>query len=209
MGGMKRLTLAPWFALLVLPVLAIGSSACGGGTPPPKTAEEPIDTKSSPAGQSANPNNAAANDGAGSSDPSAAGGSTASSAADPSAGLTGPAGAGSTTAPAGKGGKPPKGGKEAAVPAGPPPKTGPIINAADCAKLTDKYVELVISGEGAPLRGTSGKDLVQAREMVKAAAASDPNFINMQKACVKEIHRSQFQCGMDARSAAEWQDCIR
>jgi hypothetical protein len=203
MFRMKRLNLG---LVAMLSLFSLGSAACGGG-PPPKPAEEPIDTKASPAGKSANPNTTATEDPPPASTPDT---TAANSAADPSAGFTAPAG--TTSAPAtGKGAKPGKGGKEAATPPPPPPagKTGPIISAADCAKLTDKYVELVISGEGAPLRGTSGKELEQAREMVKASAASDPNFINMQKACVKEIHRSQYTCGMNARSAAEWQDCIR
>jgi hypothetical protein len=204
MFRMKRLNLG---LVAMLSLFSVGSAACGGG-PPPKPAEEPIDTKASPAGKSANPNTATtAEDPPASTAASTTDTTAANSAADPSAGFTAPAG--TTSAPAGKGTKPGKGGKEAATPPPPAGKTGPIISAADCAKLTDKYVELVISGEGAPLRGTSGKELQQAREMVKASAASDPNFINMQKACVKEIHRSQYTCGMNARSAAEWQDCIR
>jgi hypothetical protein len=205
MAGMKRVNLG---IVAMLSLISLASVACGASTPPPKPPEEAIDTQSSPAG--GKPTQGVADPTPSTTDTSAASttGGTANSAADPSAGLGAPAG---SAAPAGKGGKPAKGGKEAATPPPTPPagKTGPIISAADCAKLTDKYVELVISGEGAPLRGTSGKELEQAREMVKASAASDPNFVNMQKACVKEIHRSQYTCGMNARSASEWQDCIR
>ncbi|MDB4994350.1 MAG: hypothetical protein JWM74_1782 [Myxococcaceae bacterium] len=205
MSGMKRVNLG---LVGILSLLSLASAACGGSTPPPKPPEEAIDTQSSPAGKSTNPNTASDDTSASPASTTDTSAANANSAADPSAALTAPAG--TTTAPAGKSGKG-KGGKEAATPPPPPPagKTGPIISAADCSKLTDKYVELVISGEGAPLRGTSGKELEQAREMVKASAASDPNFINMQKQCVKEIHRSQYTCGMNARSAAEWQDCIR
>jgi hypothetical protein len=204
---MKRLNLG----LVKMVSLVSLVSACGASTPPPKPPEEAIDTQSSPAGKSTNPNTATNDTATSTTDTSSGTASTAgaSSAADPSAGLGSPATAGTATPPAGKGKPAGKGGKEAAAPTAPAGKTGPIISAAECATLTDKYVELVISGEGAPLRGVSGKELVQARELVKASAASDPNFINMQKACVKEIHRSQFTCGMNARSAAEWQDCIR
>jgi hypothetical protein len=86
---------------------------------------------------------------------------------------------------------------------------GAKLGKAQCDQMLDKYVELVIAGGGSPLKGTTGKELENARNMIKSMVSQDPNFQGFQKACLRDGTKAQHACAMAARHAEEFQNCIR
>jgi len=75
--------------------------------------------------------------------------------------------------------------------------------------MLDRYVELVITAPSSPFHGVTGKDLADAREQVKTAAASDPVYVELQGSCRNELRKSNYTCAMAATTVAAWQDCAR
>lgn len=86
---------------------------------------------------------------------------------------------------------------------------GGKLTKGQCDQMIDRYVELVISSGGSPLKGTAGKDLENARNMIKSMVSQDPNFQGFQRECLKNGTRGQHACAMAARDAEEYRQCIR
>ena len=104
------------------------------------------------------------------------------------------------------GASPPRGGRAAALASGPPSAK---LTKPQCDQMMDKYVELVIAGGGSPLKGVNGKELENARNMIKSMVSQDPNFQGFNRACLRDGTRAQYSCAMVARNAEEYQQCIR
>ena len=83
------------------------------------------------------------------------------------------------------------------------------MSKAECDQMMDRYIDVVVTGEGAPLKGMSGKELEEARNMIKATASQDPNFKGFKEACLRDLTKSQYACAMKARVTEEFQNCIR
>ena len=122
-----------------------------------------------------------------------------------------PAASSSSTKGGSKGGT--KAGTKASVTSGTAPKGsakgGGPLNKAECDQLMDRYIEVVVTGEGAPLKGMSGKELEDARNMIKSTVATDPNYKGMKEACLRDLTKGQYSCAMKARATEEFQNCIR
>ena len=86
---------------------------------------------------------------------------------------------------------------------------GGVLSKAECDQMMDKYIDVVVTGDGAPLKGMSGKELADARAMIKSSVAQDPNFQGFKAACLRDLSKAQYACAMQARATEEFQNCIR
>ncbi|HWL89572.1 MAG TPA: hypothetical protein VNO21_27400 [Polyangiaceae bacterium] len=184
--------------VILFTVTALFLAGCGGGTSsstPPKVEEVPIGTESAKR-ESKRPDPEEGEDvtAAPPTPPTAAGASGSSATADATAALDTAPTVGSKSS---RGGSSKKGGK------------GGSLSKADCDQMTDHYIELVVTGEGAPLQGMSGKELENARNMIKQAVAQNPNFVGFKGACLRDLNKSQYTCSMNAHTAKEFQTCIQ
>lgn len=166
------------------PLLVLALVACESSAPPPRPAEMPIDGEQAAAEPA--PSGDAPSDG----DTAAA-----------------PEGDNAAASPGNKHME--TSGSGPVPPAASPGKSGPIISHKECSELSDKGIELMAFGDGGPLKGHSGKQMEKELGMLKQMASNDPNFAKMKAECQRTIHRSQYDCGMKARSADEWQNCLR
>ncbi|MEO8878453.1 MAG: hypothetical protein ABI461_22885 [Polyangiaceae bacterium] len=162
--------------------------ACGGGGPPPRPAEVPMDPNS---GGTASTTAAPADTSAPSSD------------ADPSAafasaggGGDAPAATAATTPSTPADSKPGKSGKGKAGKGG-----GGALSKSECTQLSSKGVDLLIAG-------MPGMDPSMGAQ-IKAQAAGDPNMAGMMTECMKTTTRAQYTCGMGAGSKDEWEKCLK
>ncbi|WP_394837475.1 hypothetical protein LVJ94_11255 [Pendulispora rubella] len=193
--------------LLPIALVAGFLVACGKSTPPPRTEEVPMGTESQKR-ESRRPDPEKGEDvTAGALTPAPAPARDAEDEAPfPSAPATSTPSKSSS-----KGGS--KAGSKGSVASGSTPKGsakgGGPLNKAECDQLMDRYIDVVVTGEGAPLKGMSGKELDDARNMIKSTVASDPNYKGMKEACLRDLTKGQYSCAMKARAMEEFQNCIR
>ncbi|WP_394826630.1 hypothetical protein [Pendulispora albinea] len=196
---MSRVTL-----LALTTTFFLGLGACGGSSaPPPKTEEVPINTESARR-EAKRPDPEVGEDVTQAAAPPAA--ASPPPAAEPSA----PSAPATASSGKGSGGKTSKGTAAASSGSGGGARGGKgELSKAECDQLMDRYIDVVVTGDGAPLKGMSGKELEQARGMIKATVAQDPNFVGFKSACYRDLSKAQFACAMKARATEEFQNCIR
>lgn len=76
---------------------------------------------------------------------------------------------------------------------------GPKATRAQCAKMIDRYLELVVR-ETPELEGV-GKDLIEQAKATARAQKGDP--------CEGDVTRAQYECAMKATSKDGWEACAR
>lgn len=77
--------------------------------------------------------------------------------------------------------------------------SGPKATRAQCAKMIDRYVELVVR-ETPALEGV-GKDLIDQAKATARSQKGDP--------CEGDVTRAQYECAMKAKSKDGWEACAR
>ncbi|WP_394847988.1 hypothetical protein LZC95_11050 [Pendulispora brunnea] len=195
--------------LLPIALVAGFLAACGKSTPPPRSEEVPMGTESTKR-EARRPDPEQGEDvTAGAPAPAAASSTRSDEDAEP-AFPTAPA-ASTPSKGSSKGAS--KAGSKGSVASASAPKGsakgGGPLNKAECDQLMDRYIDVVVTGEGAPLKGMSGKELDDARNMIKSTVASDPNYKGMKEACLRDLTKGQYSCAMKARAMEEFQNCIR
>ena len=188
------------YRLLAPALLAL--AACGAARPPPRPSEEPIDTEAARRVSARNDN---ASEGPALPPPTLPP-QQASSAAGPEASSRGTDQSGRSSSATGSSDKPAGKGKPGNK-AGDPGKGQ--LSKPECDQMVDKYVGLVVTGSNGPLKGSAGKELENARAMIKTMVSQDPNFQGLQRSCLRDSTRTQYDCAMQARTAEEWQGCVK
>ncbi len=187
----------PRWASPLFTMTAIFLAACGGSSaPPPKNDEVPIGTESSKR-EAKRPDPDQGEDVTTPAPglPAAAAPDTATAEATPEL----PAPAAPTTKGSSRTAATTKAGKGG----------GGTLTKAECDKMADRYIEVVVTGEGAPLQGMSGKELEDARNMIRSSVAQNPNFIGFKGACLRDLNKSQYNCAMSARTLKDFNTCIQ
>jgi hypothetical protein len=198
------------FCVLCLSTTGCAAAMTPAPPPQPRPEEEPIDTEAAnreakrpPPGEGeevpipppGSGDDAAGGAAAGGGAPAAGGGRDARGSSDRGGGGGGGSGRRSGGASGGGGG----GGGAA----------GGGLTKAQCDEMIDHYVELVVAGNNGPLKGTSGKELENAKMMIRQMVSQDPNMQGLQRQCLSQATRKQYSCSVNARDAAEWQSCVK
>ena len=75
------------------------------------------------------------------------------------------------------------------------------VTPGECAKLLDRYTELLLRSDRKDL---AAEDRIKLREQARLEAAQDPSF----RKCGQRVSRRQFECAMKAVSVDEMERCL-
>jgi hypothetical protein len=79
---------------------------------------------------------------------------------------------------------------------------------ADCAKMIDHYLDLVLA-EDPSLATLPPEQLAAARAMKRELKLGEKNYATVHDRCEAEVTGGQVRCALAASSAAEWNGCFR
>jgi len=85
----------------------------------------------------------------------------------------------------------------------------PGLTRGQCDDMINHYIELVVAGPNGPLKGTTGKELDNARSAIKMMVQTDANMQGLQQECVTSGTRRKHACALNAATTEEWQRCIQ
>jgi len=78
---------------------------------------------------------------------------------------------------------------------------------ADCTQMLDRYIDMTLAAD--PMtRDLPPSQAAAAREIKKAVKKAEPSYAKVEKQCVAEVGRSEYDCAMAARNPDEWEACI-
>lgn len=78
---------------------------------------------------------------------------------------------------------------------------GKPLEAQECVRLLDRYVELLMKGDRP---GASAGELLRLQEEARLKAARDPAFAE----CSSRVSRGAFECALDAVNADRLEQCL-
>lgn len=81
---------------------------------------------------------------------------------------------------------------------------GPLLTKGECEKLFGKLIDITMSEQG-----IDPKQAAEARAMMKSAASADPAMAGFQNSCVTTLKKSNYTCGMSAKTSAAYQNCLK
>ncbi|MEO6419517.1 MAG: hypothetical protein ABIP39_08940 [Polyangiaceae bacterium] len=81
---------------------------------------------------------------------------------------------------------------------------GPLLTKPECEKLFGKLIDITMAEQG-----IDPKQAADARAMMKSAASADPAMAGFQNSCVTTLKKSNYTCGMSAKTSAAYQNCLK
>jgi hypothetical protein len=82
------------------------------------------------------------------------------------------------------------------------------VSGSDCAALLDHFVALQVA-EDPKTKDLTGSALDSAKIAKVQAMQSDPDVQQVEKACVVEVSRAEYDCASKATTSKAWNACIQ